>query len=159
MKKAFAFFPILLLSSTAPAQVYQPLDLGHVMEQAEKIRLMQAQEALLQAQAQAERQRIEAEQKAQATRQERAEATDTAADVRFLKFIDQTAACQKINETIAAQSGCIERLKLADPDYARTWIEANTPGLESPELHAHRANLLRRYLQPLNSVAEKSDTP
>lgn len=137
---------VVLLPFSVSAQVYQPLDLGHIYQQAEQIKALRAQQELMAAEAEASRQRTAERQERQERREDAVAESQSASDVRFLKFIDQANACQRVYTTEADRSTCIDKLKLTDPDFAKTWIEAMTPGAESPELHAHRAQLLKTYL-------------
>jgi hypothetical protein len=146
-----ALIPVQAFAQGYQFHSYQPIDLGQVMLQAEQIKTLQAEQELLEAQAAAERERTQRRQQEAANASSTNERTDPGdpkeSDVRFLKFLDQTGACQRLYPSESEQSVCIDRLKLADADFARTWIDAVTPGAESPMLHAHRAELVRKYLQ------------
>lgn len=86
-----AWLATLFLPVTVMAQVYQPLDLGSIVQQAAQIKAIRAQQELLEAQAAAERQRTEererkSERAVAATQRGEKEDQD-ASDLRFLKFV------------------------------------------------------------------------
>lgn len=132
----------------AVSQVYQPPDLGKVMQQAEEIRALRAETDLAAARAAEIRERTAREEERRARQDRPASESESinASDIRFLKFLNQTTACQRVYPTEEERSVCIEKLKITDPDFARTWAEAMTPGAETPELHMHRAELLKTFL-------------
>jgi hypothetical protein len=153
---------LFVLPLPAIGQVYHPLDLGQLYEHAEQIKSLEAQRELLEAKAAATRERTEQERarsERESPRSPNAPPVTTedahASDVRFVKFLNQIGACDKVYSTVQEQSLCIEKLKLSDPDFARTWVEATTAGIESPELHAHRAELVKGYLASQQSFAGK----
>jgi hypothetical protein len=59
----------------------------------------------------------------------------------------------------------INQLKISDLDYARTWVEINTPGIESEQTHSRRVQLFALYKQTQSpastkpNVADESGAP
>lgn len=145
---------LLLVPCVASAQNFQTLDYGRIVEQAENAKTLRAQQELMREQAETER-RQQALLRAQTAEMQQPAPTQPpisaedqkASDIRFLKFLNQAGACQHLYSSSTEQSACMDKLKVSDPDFARTWAEAMTPGVESPALHAHRVELYKSYMQ------------